>query len=47
MLFALEARLNGSQLTILTDSLLLQSLDDLLIRLLYGLGLIILNHDLI
>lgn len=47
MLFALETCLNGSQLTIVPYPFFFEPSDNLIIGLLYGLGLIVLDHNLI
>ena len=47
VLFSLEAVFDGGQLTVVAHSFLLEPLDDLLIGLLDGLGLVVLDHHLI
>jgi hypothetical protein len=47
MLLAPETVLNGLELTIISDSFLLEPPDDLVVGLLNGLGFVVLDHDLI
>lgn len=47
MLFSFETHLNLSQLTIIANSLLFESLNNSLIRGLDGLRLIVLDHDFV
>lgn len=47
MLLAPETVLDGLELTIISDSFLLEPPDDLVVGLLNGLGFVVLDHDLI